>query len=135
MATWKDFELRLRTRKTIDQAVLKEKRRSTKEQFAYEAQQDPIADAMKKLRTAFFNVVVDTAIGSLKERFETLGKVRARFGVLLNLKKLDAVELCNQCDNLCSTLSTGGEGDIDGKELAVEIRNLPSLLSDDMTAL
>lgn len=118
------------------EAVLKQKRlRSTKKHFAYEAPDDPIADAMKKLETAFFNVVVDTAIGSLKDRFETLGEVRARFGVLLNLKKLDAVELCNQCDNLCSTLSTGDEGDIDGKELAVEIHNLLSLPSDDMTAL
>lgn len=45
------------------------------------------------------------------------------------------MELCNQCDNLCSTLSTGDEGDIDGKELAVEIHNLLSLPSDDMTAL
>lgn len=70
------------------EAVLKQKRlRSTKKHFAYEAPDDPIADAMKKLETAFFNVVVDTAIGSLKDRFETLGEVRARFGVLLNLKK------------------------------------------------
>ncbi|KAF3854212.1 hypothetical protein F7725_022267, partial [Dissostichus mawsoni] len=98
MATWKDFEL-------------------------YE----PIADAMKRLETTFFNVVVDTTIESLKDRFETLGEVRARFGVLLNLKKLDGVELCNECDKLCSTLSTGDGGDIDGKELALEITNLPSL--------
>ena len=68
----------------------------------------------------------------LKDRFETLGEVRDRFRVLLNLKKkLDAVELCHQCDNLCITLSTGD----DGKELAVEICNLPTLPSDDMTAL
>ncbi|XP_034058243.1 zinc finger MYM-type protein 1-like [Gymnodraco acuticeps] len=118
------------------EAVLKEKRmRSTKKHFAYEAPDEPIADAMKRLETTFFNVVVDTTIESLKDRFETLGEVRARFGVLLNLKKLDRVELCNQCDKLCSTLSTGDGGDIDGKELALEITNLPSLPTCEMTAL
>ncbi|XP_034069533.1 uncharacterized protein LOC117544522 [Gymnodraco acuticeps] len=118
------------------EAVLKEKRmRSTKKHFAYEAPDEPIADAMKRLETTFFNVVVDTTIESLKDRFETLGEVRARFGVLLNFKKLDGVELCNQCDKLCSTLSTGDGGDIDGKELALEITNLPSLPTCEMTAL
>ena len=55
--------------------------------------------------------------------------MKARFGVLLHFPKLDDQE-CNQCDNLCRTLSTG-----DGKVLAVKIKNLPSLPSDDMTAL
>lgn len=59
------------------EAVLKEKRlRSTKMHFAYEASDEPIADAMKRLEATFFNVVVDTAIESLTDRFETLGKVR-----------------------------------------------------------
>ncbi|XP_034082159.1 zinc finger MYM-type protein 1-like [Gymnodraco acuticeps] len=39
------------------------------------------------------------------------------------------------CDKLCSTLSTGDGGDIDGKELALEITNLPSLPTCEMTAL
>ena len=117
------------------EAVLKEKRlRSTKKHFAYESPDEPIQDAMKRLETAFFNVVVDTTIGSLEDRFETLGEVRDKFGVLLYFKKLDAVELSNQCDKICSTLSTGDGGDIDGKELAA-ISTLPSLPSDDMTAL
>ncbi|XP_034544579.1 zinc finger MYM-type protein 1-like [Notolabrus celidotus] len=118
------------------EAVLKQKRlRNTKKHFAYEAPEEPIADALKRLEATFFNVVVDTAIGSLKDRFETLGEVRDRFGVLLNFQKLDDQELCNQCDNLCGTLSSGDESDIDGKELAVEVKNLPRLPSDDMTAL
>ena len=72
--------------------MLKEKRlRSTKKHFAYEAPDEPIADAMKRLETTFFNVVVDTTIESLKDRFETLGEVRVRFEVLLNFKKLDGV--------------------------------------------
>ena len=67
------------------EAMLKEKRlRSTKRHFAYESPVEPIEDATKRLETAFFNVVVDTTIGSLKDRFETLGEVRDKFGVLLN---------------------------------------------------
>ncbi|XP_066950844.1 uncharacterized protein [Macrobrachium rosenbergii] len=90
---------------------------------------------MKRLEATFFNVVVDTAIESLTDRFKTLGEVRDRFGVLPNFQKLDDQALNNQCDNLCMTLSTGNESDIDGKELAVEVNNLPRLSSDDMTAL
>ena len=33
---------------------------------------------------------------------------------------MDDQALNNQCDNLCITLNTGSESDIDGKELAVE---------------
>ncbi|KAG0715476.1 hypothetical protein GWK47_011851 [Chionoecetes opilio] len=118
------------------EAVLKEKRlRSTRKHFAYEAPDEPIRDALKRLEIAFFNVVVDTTVESLKERFKSLGVMRSRFGVLLNFKELDGEALSNQCDEFCSTLSTEDEKDIDGKELALEISNLPSLPSDDMTAL
>ena len=53
------------------EAVLKEEKelRSTKKHFAYEAPEEPIADAMKRLEATFFNIVVDTAIESLKDRF------------------------------------------------------------------
>ncbi|XP_076049631.1 uncharacterized protein LOC143030365 [Oratosquilla oratoria] len=89
---------------------------------------------MKRLEGTFFNVVVDTAIQSLTDRFETLGEVRDRFGVLLNFQKLDDQALSNQCD-LPMTLSNRNVSDIDGKDMAVEVENLPSLPSDDITAL
>lgn len=55
------------------EAVLKEKRlRSTKKHFAYEAPEESTADALKRLEAPFFNVVVDTAVEALKDRFETL---------------------------------------------------------------
>lgn len=80
---------------------------------------------LKRLQAAFLNVVVDAG----------LGEARARFGALLNSHKLDDQELGNQRDNFCRTFSSGGEGDIGGKEAAVEVKNLPSLPSDGMTAL
>lgn len=62
----------------------KEKRLRNKNHFAYEA-----SSPLKRLEATFFNVVVDTAIESLTNRFETLGEVRARFGELLNFPNLD----------------------------------------------
>ncbi|XP_076046741.1 zinc finger MYM-type protein 1-like [Oratosquilla oratoria] len=118
------------------EAVLKEKRlRSTKRHFAYGAADEPIADAMKRLEIIFFNVVVDTTIQSLTDRFKTLSEVRDQFGVLVNFQKLDDQSLNNRCDKLCKTLTSGNESDIAGKELAMEVKHLPSLPSDEMTAL
>ncbi|XP_076058380.1 uncharacterized protein LOC143035322 [Oratosquilla oratoria] len=87
---------------------------------------------MKRLKTTFFNAVVDTAIKSLTDRFEN--EVRDRFGVLLNFQKLDDQALSNQCDNFSMTLTTGNVSDIVEKKLAVEVKNLPNLPLDDMTA-
>lgn len=48
------------------EAVQKEKRlRSIKNHFAYEAPDEPFINAMKRLETSFFNVVIDTAIEPL----------------------------------------------------------------------
>ncbi|KAJ8346579.1 hypothetical protein SKAU_G00279800 [Synaphobranchus kaupii] len=111
------------------ETVLKEKRlRSTKTHFAYEAPDEPVRDALKRLETTFFNVVVDSAIASLDDRFET------PFGVLQNFPTLDDEALEKQCEELENTLRSGEEADIDGRELAMEIRNLPQLPTNRMTA-
>ncbi|KAJ8359077.1 hypothetical protein SKAU_G00156020 [Synaphobranchus kaupii] len=117
------------------ETVLKEKRlRSTKTHFTYEAPDEPVRDALKRLETTFFNVVVDSAIASLDDRFETLGQVKSKFGVLQNFPTLDDEALEKQCEELENTLRSGEEADIDGRELAMEIRNLPQLPTNRMTA-
>lgn len=64
---------------------LKEKRlRSTKGQFAYEAPDEPMNDAMKKLEVTFFNTVVDSALTSLQDRFEMFTEVKEKFGANTN---------------------------------------------------
>lgn len=69
---------------------LKEKRlRSTKRQFAYEAVDEPLNDALKKLEVTFFNCVVDSALMSLQERFETMNQVKEKYGVLLDFSKVN----------------------------------------------
>ena len=57
--------------------------------------------------------------------FETLGKVKSRLWVLLNFPTLDDEALEKQCEELENTLRSGEEADIYGRELAMEIRNLP----------
>lgn len=76
------------------EAVLKQKRlRTTKRQFGYETPDEPIGDALQKMEATFFNVVVDTALSSLDERFQTLGEVNGKFGVLLNFPNMSKEEL------------------------------------------
>lgn len=119
------------------EAELKEKRlQSTKRQFGYEAADEPVADAMKRLETAFFNVVVDCGIQSLEDRFKSLGEVRDKFGVLLNFHHLDAGTLRDQCELLGDTLPCGEEADLDWRELAMEMQqSLPDLPKAEMTAM
>ncbi|KAL7406132.1 hypothetical protein ABVT39_013594 [Epinephelus coioides] len=76
------------------EAVLQQKRlRSTKRHFSYEASDEPLSDALKKLEVTFFNIVVDAATSAIQERFSTLQNVREKFGVLSNFKNLPDKEL------------------------------------------
>ncbi|KAK0147356.1 Zinc finger MYM-type protein 1 [Merluccius polli] len=117
------------------EAVLKEKRlRSTKRHFAYEAADEVIADAMKRMEVSFFNAVVDCSIQSLEDRFKSLGEVKANFGVLLNFNSFPHKVLRDQCELLGEKLSYDEETDVDGSSLAVEIESLPVLPKPRMTA-
>lgn len=71
--------------------------------FAYEAPDEPVMDALKRLET-FFNVVVDLAFTSLDDQFETLGQVKSKFGVLQNFSTLDDEALKKQCEELENTI-------------------------------
>lgn len=67
------------------EAVLKEKRlRNSMRHFSYEAPDEPVTDALKNLEVNYFNIVVDSAVASMIERFETLNQVKTKYGVLLN---------------------------------------------------
>ncbi|KAL6470600.1 hypothetical protein MHYP_G00217190 [Metynnis hypsauchen] len=110
---------------------LKQKRlRSTKRQFGYEAPDEPFSDAQKRLEVEFFNHVVDSALTSLQERFETMSQVRDTFGVLLDFQKVHGIskqDLHKHCMDVEKTLTDKGEADIDGREMMQEIISLPQL--------
>ncbi len=118
------------------EAVLQLKRlRSTKRHFSYEASDEPLSDALKKLEVTFFNVVVDAATSAIQERFSTLENVREKFGVLSNFQKLSDNELKKECKTLQTTLQLKGHSHVDGRELVQELKNLPDLPSKSMTLL
>lgn len=83
----------------------------------------------------FFNVVVDVSIAPLQERFQTLGEVEEKFGPLVNFPDLLSDELTKQCETLSNTLSCGGQSDLDGRELALEMQSFPELPKANMTNL
>ena len=118
------------------EAVLQQKRlRSTKRHFSYEAFDEPLNDALKKLEVTFFNVVVDAAASAVQERFSTLQNIREKFGVLSNFRNLPDKELQKECETLQTTLHFKGHSDVDGRELVQVLKNFPDLPSKSMTLL
>ena len=118
------------------EAVLQQKRlRSTKQHFSYESFDEPFSDALKKLEVTFFNVVVDAATSALQERFSTLENVGEKFGVLSTFQSLSDEELTEQCEALSMILHYKEHSDLDGRQLALELKNLPDLPSKTMTLL
>ncbi|KAM3833954.1 zinc finger MYM-type protein 1-like [Diretmus argenteus] len=118
------------------EAVLKQRRlRSIKRQFSYETPDEPLDDAMRKLEVSFFNVVLDNANTAIMERFETLENVGEKFRVLSTFTTLSNAELTEQCAALSSTLQCDEHADIDGTQLAHELRSLPDLPCQKITQL
>lgn len=81
-----------------------------------------------RLEVTFFNSVVDSALVSLEERFETLSQVKDRFGVLLGFSKIQEMskdDLPKHCTEVQKTLTAKGTSDIDGAEMVQKIMNLP----------
>ncbi|XP_070397903.1 zinc finger MYM-type protein 1-like [Nothobranchius furzeri] len=103
------------------EVVLKEKRlRSTKRHYSYEATDEPISDALKRLEVSFFNVAVDAALSAILEGFTTLEDVGQKFAVLTNFPSLSDEELAEKCDALGTILEFNGKFDLDRKELVKE---------------
>ncbi|XP_042216871.1 uncharacterized protein LOC121862621 [Homarus americanus] len=110
--------------------VLKQKRLKTKKcHFSYKCADEPVSDALKRMDTTFFNVVMDTAISSLNERFKTLGEVNGKFKVLLGFTDMSDKDIVDHCQTLNNTLTHEGHSDIDGRELAMELQSVPDLPS------
>ena len=114
----------------IEPELRENRLRSTKRQFGCEAVDEPMNDALKKLEVTVFNSVVDSALRSLQDRFETFTEVKEKFGVLLDFRQLIRVPkdtLQKHHTKVEKTLTAEGESDIDGAEMVQEIMNLPEL--------
>ncbi|RXN00330.1 hypothetical protein EOD39_9753 [Acipenser ruthenus] len=106
-------------------AHLKEKRlKSTQKRFSYEAPDEPLEDALKQLEADFFKRVVDSAITSIEDKFQTMKSVKDKFGILWDLKHTAEMpkESLSECrNNLQNYLSSEHESDLNGKDLFQEI--------------
>lgn len=80
---------------------------------------ETVTDALKRMEITFFNVVVDTAIQSLEDRFTSLEGVRHKFGVL-SFSDVDDKALREHCELLDNTFTDGEETDLDWRELNPE---------------
>lgn len=56
------------------------------------------------MEVTFFNVVVDTAIQSLADRFKSVKGVRQKFGILHNFADMDEETFREHCELLGNTL-------------------------------
>ncbi|XP_023696751.1 zinc finger MYM-type protein 1-like isoform X1 [Paramormyrops kingsleyae] len=119
----------------VEEVLTLKRLRSTDRLSSYESPDEPEHDALKNLEVNFFNMVVDSAIFAVKERFQTLGDVEKKFGILSSFQSLPHQEMIEQAEALGHALSCGGQSDLDGRELAQELKNLPDLPSQTMTAL
>lgn len=75
-------------------------------------------------------MLVDNALSSLDERFQSLEKVNDKFRVLLNFPKMKEEDILKHCQTLSTTLAHDGQSDIDGNELAMEFQNFPQFPTD-----
>lgn len=107
--------------------------RKVKRQFSYESDDQPIVnlDSKKSFKVNFFNVILDTAIASLKERFELMENHSKVFEFLYNINSLRTwkqEKLKTACTNLQTTLTVGEDQDVDGKDLFNELQILAPML-------
>lgn len=105
--------------------------RKTKRQFSYESEDEPIQAGMASFKVKFFFVVLDTAISSLKERFELMENHSKSFSFLYdinNLQTWDKKNLKDACTQLHSVLTDGKECDINGVELFDELEIFAPML-------
>ena len=65
------------------------RKRRTKKQFEYEAQEEAPQDPKQKFKISFYYVVLDIAIQSVEERFQQLQQYNSLFGFLYDMYKIN----------------------------------------------
>ena len=109
-------------------------RRRKRKLFAYESEDEPIADPKEKFRVNYYFAILDTAISSVKERFTKLNEIARLFGFLYNisdLKMKTSKELMDLCIKLERALARRSPGetpsflkDIDAAALCSELSGI-----------
>lgn len=114
--------------------------RKKAKQFDYEHRDETITDLKSYFKINFYFCILDTAIGSLNDRFDLLKQHNEIFDFLRHsssLKNMNKEHILEQCMQLQEKLSNkaGTESDIDGTELYDEICILlQEMLAPDMNS-
>lgn len=87
------------------------------------------------MEVSFFNAVVDVCIVSLRERTEMMSDVTKKFGVLISFPKMSLEELRQKTKDLCNTLTSGSQCDLNNGELILEMQYFPPMAKQNMTTL
>lgn len=98
--------------------------RYKKKQFQYECKDEPITCAKKNFEVEFFNLLLDTAISSIEERFDMLSKHTDIWGFFYNFGKISSFKkdvLLKYCKDLQLALTVETDGDIEGVFLCDEL--------------
>lgn len=90
-------------------------------------------DPERRFRYHVFNVILDTAISSLSERFEQLQSFSNTWGFLSNIKDLpDKNELKLACQGLEDKLRYQDNSDINGSDLLTELNIAKEIFPGDV---
>jgi hypothetical protein len=93
--------------------------------FDYEAHDGPIMTPEKKYEIELFNAFLDTALMSIKERFEQLHQHTETWGFLYTIKELPKKEeLIKHCANLQLALTVDSDADIEGAPLCDKLNSI-----------
>ncbi|CAF0978147.1 unnamed protein product [Didymodactylos carnosus] len=93
-------------------------------------------DAKKKFKIKFFDILITTAIASMKGRFESFTSIFEPFEFLYNIKECDEMkekQLKEKCRSLEKTLSDKENKDIEAEELEIELKLLSRKIEEDST--
>nr|CAI5822002.1 unnamed protein product [Callosobruchus analis] len=74
---------------TFDQISTVTRFRKKKRQFSYEGKDEPIEDPKQRFKITFYLPILDTAISSVKERFNQLQEINSKFGFLYHIDALE----------------------------------------------
>lgn len=107
------------------------RRRKKKRLFNYESEDETVNDPELAFKTNFFFCILDQALSSVVDRFESLNQYYKVFGFLYCIFQgpIEEHNLLIECKNLQSKLTDPktDEGDVDAVDLCDEIKNFKNI--------
>jgi len=122
----------------FEQSAGRIKARRVKRQFYYENMDEPIIDPKINFKVKFFNNIFDIAINSINDRFEQIKEHSDYFSFLYDINKLEDMtydNLLNHCKDLQLFLTDRDSADINGIEMADELRVIIPMVESNLSPI